>query len=281
MKNCLKPLNRQIKFSVFFFSAMLSLAACSEKEKTDKYVAKVNDSYLTEEQIKAALSNEIYSGKTREDFINEWIQREVLYQQAVKEGILKDDLFKSLMENSEKELAATLFMNKMIDKEKYEPAEDEIKEYYEKHKDEFKLKDYAYRVNILYFSDFDKAVKFRNSAVESNWKNSSNMMKNDPSVYSNEEGAFMYRYQVEPQSLLRTLANLNNDEISVVLELGKSNYAVVQLLQEFEKDSLPPYELTKGEIKEKLIIIRKKEIIKTQIDKLIADHNLEIKRYSE
>lgn len=279
MKNYKKRLSRKITLSVII--VLLGLTACSKEKKSDKYVVKINNAVLTEEQIRGSLAEDLNKGKTRDEFINNWIEKEVLYQEAVKEGILNDPEYKSILDRSRRELAEVLFVNKLLAKEKSEPSEDEIIKYYENYRDDFKLTDDVFRMNSVYFNDFNAAVKFREHALESSWKNSFNMLKNDPFLVTSEPAQVLYKFQIQPLSLLRTVVNLEKDEISVVMEMEPAKYSVFQLLEKFPKDSIPPLELVREDVKNRLSVMKKKEIIKMYLDKLIADHNLEIKRYSE
>ncbi|PKL82377.1 MAG: hypothetical protein CVV24_10345 [Ignavibacteriae bacterium HGW-Ignavibacteriae-3] len=277
--NFKKHLSRKILFSVVFVS--LGIAACSKEKKSDKYVVKINDAVLTEDQIQASLAENFYRGKTRIEFINNWIEKEILYQEAVKEGILNESEFTSILARSQKELAAGLFIKKILEKEKSEPSEDEIIKYYENYRDDFKLTDDVFKLNSVYFNDFNAAVKFRDHALESSWKNSFNMLKNDPALIASESAQVYYKYQIQPVSLLRTVINLEKDEISVVIEPEPLKYAVFQLIEKYSRETLPPMELVRDDVKNRLSILKKNEIIKLYLDKLIADHNLEIKRYYE
>jgi hypothetical protein len=279
--NCVKHIKPQINIALVLCFIFFGVAACSKKEKSDKYVVKINDAVLTEEQIKSALSNERNYGKSRSEFINNWIEKEILSQEAIKRGVAEEDQYKSIVEQSKKELAAAIFINKILEEEKAEPSEDEIKKYFESNKDDFKLIDDAFRLNVASFSDFDKAIQFRNSAIETSWKNGINMYLGNFSLLSNESAQLIFKYQLQPLSLLRIVPNLQQNEVSAVIEAEPAKFVVVQLIEKFDKDLIPPLELARKEVIDRLTIIKKKEIIKQYIDKLIADHNLEIKRYSE
>lgn len=281
MKNCVKHIKPQINIALILCFIFFGVAACSKEEKSDKYVVKINDAVLTEEQIKSALSDERNSGKSRSEFINNWIEKEILSQEAIKRGVAEEDQYKSIVEQSKKELAAAIFINKILEEEKTEPSEDEIKKYFESNKDEFKFVDEAFRLNVARFSDFDKAIQFRNSAIETSWKNGINMYLGNFSLLSNESAQLIFKYQLQPLSLLRIVSSLQRDEVSAVIETEPAKFVVVQLIEKFDKDLIPPLELAREEVIDRLIIIKKKEIVKQYIDKLIADHNLEIKRYSE
>lgn len=281
MMNLAKHSNRQINIAVVLCLVFFSAFGCSKEEKSDKFVIKVNDAVLTEEQIKLALSEKRNNGKLRAEFIQDWIEKEILFQEAVKNGILEEKEFNSIMEQSKKELAASMFIKKLLDQEDTEPSEDEIQKYFANNKDDFKLNDDMFRVNIVYFDDFDKAVQFRNTVIETSWKNGLNMYQNLSSIIAVEGDQLISRYQLQPLTFLRSVSALQKDEISLVIETEPAKFAVVQLLEKIGKNFFPPLEVVKEEVKTRLTIIKKKEILKKYIDKLIADHNLEIKRYSE
>jgi hypothetical protein len=80
---------------------------------------------------------------------------------------------------------------------------------------------------------------------------------------------------------LRSVNGLQVDEVSLVIETEPAKFGVVQLTEKLDKDMIPSYDDAKEEVKERLLIIKRKDFLRTYIDKLIADHNLEIKRYSE
>jgi hypothetical protein len=281
MKNCVKHIKPQINIALVLCFIFFGVAACSKNEKSDKYVVKINDAVLTEEQIKSALSYERNYGKSRSEFINNWIEREILSQEAIKKGVAEEDQYKSIVEQSKKELAAAIFINKILEEEKTEPSEDEIKKYFESNKDEFRFIDDAFRLNVVSFSDFDQAIQFRNSAIETSWKNGINMNLGNLSLLSNESAQLNFKYQLQPLSLLRIVSSLQQNEVSAVIEAEPAKFVVVQLIEKFDKNLIPPLELARKEVVDRLTIIKKKEIVKQYIDKLIADHNLEIKRYSE
>ena len=81
--------------------------------------------------------------------------------------------------------------------------------------------------------------------------------------------------------MLRVITTLYVNEVSVVLETEPMKFTVVQLLEKVGKDFIPPLDMVKDNVKERLLIIKRNQYIKEYIDKLIEDHNLEIERYSE
>lgn len=281
MKNLVKHIRINNYLIIIIFAFALTQFGCSKEEKPSKYAAKVNKSVLTEDDLQSALKDERNKGIYREEYINNWIQSEILYQEAADEGLLNDAEFKSLFDRTKKELASALLMRKIADENKVEPTDEEIKKYFDSNKDDFKLVDDAYIFNVINFNDYNKAVEFRNSLLETEWNRALNQYRNDQSVIELQSKKMLLKYQIQPATLLRVITTLGVNEISVVLGTEQKKFTVVQLLEKFGKDLIPSLDMVKTEVKERLSIIKRNQYIKEYIDKLIADHNLEIERYSE
>ena len=259
----------------------LLLYQCSKEEKVAKSVVQVNNAVLTEEDLNNALSEKANKGKYREEYIQSWIETEVLYQEAVKKGILDEKEYKSIIEQSRKQLAASMFLDKELAEKGVTPTNDELLKYFAEYKDDFRLEDNAFKINIAYFNNFDKAVRFRSILLESGWRKSINAFHGDQSLVRESNGTIIYTSRLFPVSLYQTVNNMEPNEISIVLETEPSRFAVVQLLDKLPKGTIPPFEAVLDRVKDQYMVLKHKEFVRNFIDKLIEDHNVEIKRYNE
>ena len=278
MMSLAKRSNNKIVY--LFVAALFLTVGCSKEQKTDKYIAKVDDAYLSKSMVDSSLSDEANSAKGKDEFINDWIETEILYQEAVKDGLTKEKEFTSLLERSKKELAATLFLKKNIGESNLEPTDDEIQKYFDEKKDDFRLTDDLFKMNMAIFSEYERAIQFRSKLLETNWLTAENIFRTDKSIQL-KENIVCYRSELQPVVLSRVVSSLLPNETSIVLETEPGKYAVIYLLEKDLKDSLPPLEVVKTEAKNRLTILKKKEFVRNYINKLISDHNLEIERYSE
>lgn len=281
MMNYVTRSSRKIDYFFVICLFLLGVAGCSKGEKSDKYVAKVNESVLTEEQVNTGLLETQNKGKYRSEFINSWIENEILFQEAQKEGVTNEKEFNTTLDRSKKELAAAFLINKILADNNVEVKDEEVVKYYDESKNDLKLDDDAFRLNVAHFNDFDKAVQFRNKLIETDWINALNSFQNDQSLTASESAVLRYKYQVEPIILLKQLSDMQPNEVSAVLQIEPSYFTVVQVIDKLYKDSIPPLEYVQNEIKERLLVIKRREFVKNYIDKLISNHNLEIVRYSE
>ncbi len=226
------------------------------------------------------LNDQLNRTKLKEELINEWIEDEVLYNEAKKEGILEEKDFQKIMNKSQKKLAIAFLINKIVEDQDFQIKDDEIKKFYDENKNEFKLIDDLYHFKSATFYNYDDAIKFREKLMESNWTISENLLKAQKINYSISEN-YLYKNEVQPIQLLRILNLLEKDEVSLVIETDDGNFIVVQLIEKLSKNEIPQLDFVYKDVKEKLLLVKQKEFVHNYIKELISEHKLEIERFDE
>ena len=274
MMNLLKYLKTiSIYFSIIFF--LINLVACKKEVPVKKYVAKVNDSYLTEDELDSMYN--VDSGiQYKDEIIRNWINRELLFQEAEKQGILREKNFNRILDDSKKELAASFLIKKFVNKEKIQVNPPELEKYFNSNSDEFKLLYNSYLLNEIVFNNEDDALKFRAEALGKNWNDAYQDIKNDTAVYSEKSRELLFEYKVQPISVLRIVRELYPSEISIVLHTDESKFKIVQLIQKFNKGEIPPFDLMKNEIKNIYLMQKKELTVKNYIKELYSKNDIEV-----
>ncbi len=271
-----KLLNQRNSLSALVFFLLL-LNGCSREGQKTEYVARVNDSYLTEEDLTAV--SERYGGHQffKEEQIRSWINRELLYQQAVKEGILDENKYKILMKNAGRELAASLMIEKWYSENTpvYQP--EEVKVFFEKHQDEFRFTESAFLVNMAEFSDENRAVTFRSAAVESDWNKALNFFNKDTSLSKLENERLLFSSDLQPLKLNRIINELYPGEVSLIIPV-EGNYLVIMLVSRFEAGTLPPFDVIKEKAEKRFVAEKKTELLKEYYESLYSSNEIDIKR---
>src|SRR5512143_2242433 len=124
------------------------LFSCTQKaaEQTTQQapvVAKVGTSGITQADCEREMKSlpdyaqELFVGEAgKEKFLEEIIKKEILYQEALKKGLDKSPEFNRKLEELKKlTLASALLEKKIMSKNKV--SEQEVKDYYSKHKEDF------------------------------------------------------------------------------------------------------------------------------------------------
>lgn len=126
-----------IMTSVFLFS-------CAKKgEQKSGYIAKVGSATITQEDFNNELKGlppqirQMFDGpEGAEKFIDELAKREMLYQEAKKQGLEKSPEYQKKLDDFKKITLISTLLEKEIE-EKAKVSEKDVKDYYDSHKGEF------------------------------------------------------------------------------------------------------------------------------------------------
>lgn len=133
------------KWFVFILAIAVCFAvtACAKKEEPKgPYLAKVGTVKITQADLERDIKNlpefaqQLFEGPAgKEKFLEEMIKKELLYQEAAKRGLDKDPEFLRKLEEFKKLTLIGQLLEKEIET-KAKVTEQDVKAYYEKHKNE-------------------------------------------------------------------------------------------------------------------------------------------------
>ncbi|MBA4373318.1 MAG: peptidylprolyl isomerase [Thermodesulfovibrio sp.] len=264
---------------------LAALAACNKKPAEPKaekgaVLAKVGAAVITEGDLERELKSlpdyaqQMFSDeKGKEKFVEELVKKEMLYQEAVKKGLDKSaDFVKKVEEFKKLTLVSELLEKEIMARTKV--SDQEAKEYYEKHKEEFvttsqikashilvKTEDEA--VNVL--ARLKKGEKFEEIAKKDSLDKGS--------AKSGGDLGFFARGQMVPE-FEKAAAELKPGEISKPV---KSNYGF-HIIKVTDKKTGPviEYDRIKDLISQKLSGERQKESFDKYVTELKKTYTVEI-----
>lgn len=270
MMNCKKLL----RISIFF--ALLTFISCKSKnEKRETIIAQVGDSKLTETEVDSLLMGK-KSHKIKEEVVNNWIETEVLYQVAIDKKLLTSDNFQNIIQNSERELAASISINSYLENHPVKYNYQDLREFYLSKKNDFSLSTNAYILNYASFKTEESAINYRNDAIENKWENSINHYKNNSDLIEQHSDKIYKPSQIQSEKLLRVLTELYKGEISLVIPTELNNYVVVQMIDKIEPNTVPRFEYIKDQIRENYIVYTQREMIRNFLDSLIVEKKVKV-----
>ena len=253
------------------------LYACNEPQKPVNYVARVNGSYLSENDLSELIDSQLVSGRSKASIIKNWVRQEVLYQEAVKQGLIDSKDFKNSIENARRELAAALLLEKFSKTSGPLYDDSNLESYYKENKTSFKLPSNSYYFNRANFSDKEAAVQFRTEVISNGWQQASQIFKQDSSLLNLSSNILLPEQDIYPVKLVRILEGLYPLEISIVITDERGYYTVVQLLDKYDAESIPPFASIKNEVKKRYIAALTDLAIEDYISDLYSKNEIEIK----
>lgn len=185
--------------------ALALWTGCSKKNKTvdtgEKVYARVNDAELTESGLRELVPSDFYNTLTpdhKKEIVQEWVNNELLYQEALKLKIDRDPEIVSILNNSKRNLLRNELLERSLSDVKA-PEDKELQKYYEDHKKNFILHEREFKVRYAAFDtrkdaeDFWKKVKARMGFSELTIE-----MSKDPSARSGGDIGTLSEDMVEP-----------------------------------------------------------------------------------
>ena len=263
------------KINLFFIAAILFLG-CAEEKKEEDFVARVNDAYLSNKELKELIDTTSASTYYKNEIIRNWINRELMFQKAVEEGILDEEKYKRLIKNSERELAAAMLLNQFVSGKKIKFEQKDLSLYFEENRDEFKLAQNGYLLNIIHFSDEDRAVEFRSSFLTNGWDSTIVNFEGDSTIIDVWNNVLLNEQDIFPAAVLRVVKRLHSPEISIVISEGTGYYSIVQVLGKYLKGSLPPFDVIKDEIEIRYLAQKRNKLIEDYIENLYTTNEIEV-----
>jgi len=270
-----------LKNSGFIFLVFVTLFACKRDEVKEEFVAKVNNEFLTKEILNDYLNSKKYESKHRQELIMDWVKNQVLYLEAKRNGILEEKEFQKLTSGLEKQLAASLLLEKISDNMEIDFDERDLEYYYQHNKDEFSLPSDAVVFNRIVFNNREKAIQFRSVLLDTDWQKSLNVFIGDESINNYDTEKLFYLHEIYPQTLLRYLINLRPSETSIVFETEPKQFTIVQVKSKFKKNELPNFVQIRDLVYERYLLHQRKNYLTKYIDELIPQYNVEIKRLTD
>ena len=261
-----------IIFPLFIFSA------CSETEKPDSYIARVNNSYLTEVEFAEMIDSQFVSEKSKATLIKNWVKQEILYQEAVKQGMTDTKNYKRSIEDTKRQLAASLVLQNFAASSQPVVTQEELENYYNENKTSFRIPFNAYYLNRINFSDRETAVMFRTELMTNGWTEAVNKFSSDLSLVKLESEVLISEQDIYPVRLLRILEGLYPLEISIVIPDERGYYTVVQLLDKYSAQAIPPFEAVKSEVERRYKAALTELALENYINDLYSLNEIEIKK---
>lgn len=224
---------------------------CSKgKDVEGNVVAQVNEATLSNSELEASIpegtSDEVKSALKR-NLIEKWIENEIYCQVASEEGLTLSEEEKRMITKYERSLLIQKFLESHL-KDHYRVLDQEIEDYYDKHKNEFIWDDdYIHLIHLVMDND--------DAAIKSEVRASKNLMdvikKNFLDQQSTKErpiGDLGYQKLNEfPAELVRRIKNMKTGNIAGPIKT-RYGYHYIQLLDNQKKGKIKELDIVRSEI---------------------------------
>lgn len=255
---------------------------CREAEPPQTPVARIDNRTLTLESVRAQLdSTHGISDAQLQEYIRRWINNEILFHEAVRRGLDRDQRVTTRLEEVKRQLAINALLEEEIYNEKtLESSPEEIQAYYDAHQPEFALPADLALVSFVLFSDRDAANLFRTSVLRGTpWSEALQATVADSQasnvVVARVDSMYHTQSTLFPAELWRVAAAGSRVGPSFPIRTDDGFYILIawKLSRQGQTADLAYVE---REIRGRLAMERRQRLLTTLIENLRARHAVEI-----
>lgn len=258
------------KIGLIIFMVIFAIAAgCARKAPDDDNVlAQVSNRFITLGDFKKKIArlpayyqNVVEKNKKR--YLDEVIMEALMYEEALRKGLEKDKEVKEVVNEARKKiLIAKLVKNEVEDNVKV--TEDELKSFYESHKDEFKSPP-MWRASHILVSDEQEAKEILSELAKgANFEELAKARSMDATASRGGDVGYFRAGQLVPE-FEKACLDLKVGEMSGIVHT-QFGYHIIKLTDRNE-EGVESYEKAKRKIESDLKKKKRSELF----DKLVAD----------
>lgn len=257
------------------------VSGCTPKgDSEDPVIAKIDGTKITKKDFLNKLNRlpewargRFQDKEGKEQFLDELIKQELLYQEAKKAGLHRDKEFQARVEEFKKMDLIGALLKKEVD-EKVKVDDKKVKDFYDKNPSSFKVGEEVKASHILLSTEEEaKAALERVKKGEDFTKLAKTLSKDKDSAKRGGDLGFFGRGQVVPE-FEEVAFNLKTGEVSSPIKT-QFGYHIIKVTGRKEGKMLD-FEEVKDSIKRRLIVEGQKGLFDSLIERLKKQSKIEI-----
>ncbi len=274
---------KRITVVTLIISVLLIFASCAKREEQKgPHLAKVGQVKIMQTDLEREMKNlpvfaqKIFEGKEgKERFLNELVKKELLYQEAIKQGLDKNTEYKQKVEDFKKITLIGQLLEKEIE-DKAKVTDQDVKAYYDEHKEDFSPFSQI-RISLIRVKTEDEAKdilkKLQNGGDFAKIAKESSIDTNSAKIGG--DLGFLSRDQISPEHEM-VVVRLKKGDVSEPIKTLKG-YDIIKVTDK-KTGSIVEFEKVKDLISQHLSAEKQKEVFDSYIESLKKTYAVEINK---
>jgi hypothetical protein len=267
---------------VVAFALAAVVSSCVKKRETSAFVARVGNEYLTPEKVKGSLDSA--GGATDpqvREFVTQWVNSALLYEEAEAQGLDRSAQVNETLEEMKRQLA----VNRLLETEVYGDlqsriTDEEVKAYYDQHRDAYLLTESLAKIRFVVFADKDAALRFRGQLAKGKtWDESLQSLSADSStagtIIGHADSEYVKQSATESAELWEAVKQLHVGDFSQVTK-GNVGYFVVNLLEMQRAGEIADFPSVAAETRDRVLIEKRRNALGELIDRLKKKYAVQV-----
>lgn len=261
------------------FGLVVGLAGCETEAPPSSYVARVGDHYLTQDELDRLTQGMGHlpdSSQARQQIIEQWITRTLLLREAERMNLKESREVKRQLEERRRSTLVDAMTNRIYDEAELTPSDEEIRTYFERHREQLRLREPYVRVRYLSTTEEASAQTVRSklqemnsSAADSTWARLVQQFSEAPDQARSVSTRFLPMGRLLSQVPFESaqVEALQDGEVAPLQETN-GQYHVLQLVRRVSEGEDPELRWVRSEIRRRLRIQNRKQMYAREVQRL-------------
>lgn len=260
----------------------MTLVGCGRDAADGEYVARVGDQGLTQAEVTDALQSmggALDSSVARQQIVEQWVTKALLYREAQRRNLSDDPSVQQRLREQERSVLVNALTNRLYDRFSPDISSAEIQSYYERHREQLRLRQPFLRIRHLATSNINTAREVRAELAELDDSPTSDSLwsvlvaqhatnpdeaRQRAATYHPASRLFAQRPAVREQ-----LDRLEPGETAPVIRSETDSLAhVLQLVDHAPEGTVPERAWVEDEIRRRLVIRARKQMVAREVQRL-------------
>ena len=258
------------------------VAGCGREGGRKSYVARVDRAELTDEDLSLSRDSLGDYHRQSQEYVNDWIVNELLYQEAVRLGLTEGDEFLKQLEATKRHLA----IEALLDREVYaidtsSVSDQAIAAVYASSAKAYALRQDVVNASYVLFSERDPANAFRSKVLRgTSWDDAVQQVERDSIARRQLRRVATRQYFTQsslyPEELWKLARSLGKEDVSFVVKTN-DGFCVLKAHGMKRQGDIPDLAFVRNEIRDRLLIEQRRNRYDQLIADLRAKHSVDIR----
>ena len=247
-----------------------------QREPEGTILARVGDAVLTLKELEAGIPDDLVGSLSLDDkkrMVEKWVEEQLLYQEAQRRGIDREDGIKRLIESSKVDLVVTELMQRLTDN--LAITDDELLRYYNEHQEEFVREDDEIWARHILVATKAEAQRIRSRLLAGeSFEQILQERSVDPTTINGGDLGY-FSQKSAGDDLWRAVSRLRVGVLSqpVKTEFG---YHIIEVLGKRGEGSICEFDEVKADMVDKISLIKQREKLQALLKTLKAQTVCEV-----
>jgi hypothetical protein len=257
---------------------VLVAGACQQEPSDETAVARIEGRTLTMQEIRTQFDSTRPPTEAQiQQYLRRWVADELLYREAVRRGIDQSPSVQRRLEEQRR----TIIIQELLDAEIYRapaaaPSGDEVRRYYEQHRNSFELPEPVLLISLAVFEERTKATEFRNDVLRgTSWSSAVRSEAHAPPIRARTDSVYFTEARLLPKELWRVASTLTPGSPSFPIST-EDGFTVVQVWSVQRAGAAADLPYVRDEIVNRLTVERRQRAYRSFIEDLRARYAVDI-----